>query len=459
MDQTVNIPFSIRLDAGDSTFKINVDKKFIDNPNRLFGFSSVTLTPDYYSRQAFQLNLDSEEELQAVVHNDYYLEVEYDNNVFDKSSYHSTSPITFSSVLRNINKHYELNKPQGFVTPAIVFDWVHVGALSPKIDKETFYQNKVSTLYSGEFDETSRGGDISTSFNGIVELNDYPFPTNVNALANVFIRLTLAPNTTIAFSNDALPFALGFTSDQYTQKSKIQLKIQNTSSNAYKSVYCLNNPTLGNIVYTTRIHVYPTDKYVVSEKSSLITTKEKERKPNLLVIDYNTSINALAKTLNLDFSLVHDASVKRFKFVYPENDGVRINLRVPPYVGHRLGYGHVTLIKPSMDSEPYSEEIEINSVEAIAKVLVYDTGMVVVSLDQQASKQTYQFTNTVMAIMESDDAGIMTTKPGLEFPRVPVSYFNPNLEFVLSKFNEANEPIPLAWKVAAYIRGVLVGKV
>lgn len=459
MDQTVNIPFSIRLDAGDSTFKINVDKKFIDNPNRLFGFSSVTLTPDYYSRQAFKLNLDSEEELQAIISNDYYLEVEYDNTVFDQTPYHSTSPVTFSSVLRGINKHYELNKPQGFVTPAIVFDWVHVGALSSKIDKETFYQSKVSNLYIGEFDESSRGGDISSTFEGIVVLNNYPFPTNANALGNVIIRLTLAPNVTIAFSNDVLPSALGFADSQYTQKTRGQFKIQNTSSNAYKSVYCLNGPTVENIAYTTKIHVYPTDKYVVSERGNLTTTKEKERKPNLLVVDYNNSINKLAKSLNLDFSLVHQANDRKFKFVYPDNSGIRINVQVPPYISHRLGYGHVTFIRPTMENIPYTEEIEINSVEAIAKVLVYDTGMVVVSLDQQASKQTYQFTNKVMAIMESDDAGIMTTKPGLEFPRVPISYFNPNLEFVLSKFNEANEPIPLGWRVAAYIRGVLIGKV
>jgi len=191
----------------------------------------------------------------------------------------------------------------------------------------------------------------------------------------------------------------------------------------------------------------------------LVTTKERERKPNLLVADYNNSINALAKTLNLELSLVHEASEKKFRLVYPDVSGMAINLRVPPYISHRLGFGHVTVIRPSMKSESYPEEIEISNVEALAKVLVYDTGMVVVGLDQQGSKQTYQFTNTVMAIMESDNAGVMTTKPGIEYLRVPVSYFNPNLEFVLSKFNENNEPIPLNLKVAAYIRGLLVGKV
>jgi hypothetical protein len=459
MDQAVNIPFSIRLDAGESRFRIDVDKKYTDNPNRLFGFSSMTLTPDYFSRQAFKLDLDSEEELKSVTTQDYYIEVDLDKDALDKHPYSSTSKVAISSLLRKINKHYEQHKPEGFITPLVVFDWHHIGAISPKVDKEAFYTERLTDLYVGTFDANSIGADVSSTFQNVTQLNIYPFPTKIDDLSDIIIRITLAPNVTVAFSNETLPSALGFTEKQYTQKNKIQSKLQNPSATSYKSFYCENSPSLQNIVYTTKIHTYPTDKHVVSEKGLVSTSKERERKPSLLATDYNNSINALAKQMNLDFSLVHDEEEKIFTFVYPNSADVKINLRVTPYMAHRLGFGHVTYIRPSMTSQPYPEEVDINNVEAIAKVLVYDTGMVVVSLDQQASKQTYQFTNTVMAIMESDEAGVMTTKPGIEYSRVPVSYFNPNLEFVLSKFNEANEPIPLGWKVAAYIRGVLVGKV
>ena len=44
-------------------------------------------------------------------------------------------------------------------------------------------------------------------------------------------------------------------------------------------------------------------------------------------------------------------------------------------------------------------------------------------------------------------------------PRVPVSYYNPELEFALHRFNEVGEPAHLEWKVGAYIQGVLSGKV
>jgi hypothetical protein len=459
MNQAVNIPFSIRLDAGESRFKIDVEKKYADNPNRLFGFSpALTLTPDYFSRQAFELNLDSEGELKAVTSQEYYIEVDLDKDVFDKHPYSSASVVDIASLLRNINKHYEQYKPEGFITPLVVFDWHHIGVLSSKSDTEEFYKNKVSDLYDGTFDDSLIGSDVSSTFDNVVKLNKYPFPTKANVLGDIAIRVTLAPNVTVAFSNDALPSAMGFINAQYTLTTKTQLKFHNPSTSGYKSFFCGRTPTVRRRVYATKIHTYPTEKHAVSEKGIVSTSKENERKPNLLAADYNNSINALARQMNLNLSLVHDAGEKKFKFVYPDLDGMVINLRTTPYIAHRLGFGHVTYIRPNMQSQSYPEDIEMNNVEAIAKVLVYDTGMVVVSLDQQASQQTHQFTNTVMAIMESDKAGVMATKPGFEFPRVPVSYFNPNLEFVLSKFNEANEPIPLGWKVASYIRGVLVGE-
>lgn len=47
----------------------------------------------------------------------------------------------------------------------------------------------------------------------------------------------------------------------------------------------------------------------------------------------------------------------------------------------------------------------------------------------------------------------------MELPLVPVSQFRKQLTFVLSKFSERNQPTPLDWKVGAYVRGMLVGKV
>lgn len=458
MDQTVNIPFSIRLDAGESRFNINVDKKFLDNPNRHYGFSSVTLTPDYYSRQAFKLDLDSEEELSAVTQYQYNVEVDYDKDAFDQHSYSATSSASFNTVLRNINKHYEQYKPEGLITPLLVFDWVHLGAMSKKVDKAEFYKNKISELYTAPFDTASLSADIPKAFPAHLDLNPYPFPTNPAVMTNIRIRLTLAPNVTIAFSNESLHFALGLADSQFTQKIRQQFRIQNALTNAYKTIICINPPTLGEIAYTTKIHTYPTDRFVSTENSMLTLTREKERKPSLLAAQINESLSTSIDKINLTLSLVHDAGARTFTWVYPKAQGLKVNVRMPPFISHKLGFGPVSVIKSDMTNTPYPEEIEINNVEAMAKVLVYDTGMVVVSLDQQASKQTYQFTNTVMAIMESDDAGVMTTKPGLEFSRVPVSYYNPNLEFVLSRFNETNEPVPLGWKVSAYIRGVLVGR-
>lgn len=466
MDQTVNIPFSIRLDAGDTTFNIDVDKKFTTNPNRLFGFSSVTLTPDYYSRQAFKLDLDSEEELKASIVHNYYLEVEFQNSVFDLVPYTpSATPLAFNNVLKTINTHYETNFAAEINFPTVVFDWVHVRALGKTnaADLTEFYLDNHQLFYGTAHDESNPPEsvvpeDFETA-NPII--NKWPFPTNKDVLKDIRVRMTLAPNTTIAFSNTILPTAMGVAESQYTIITKQQYRIQNHNKSSFKSFIFQKAPKFEDIAYATKIHTYPTAKNIISDRGTLTTTKERERKPNLLVKDYNSSISALAKRMNLNFSLEHEEVDKKFRLVFPDStSGIKINMRVAPYVANLLGYGHVNYITADMTNKSYPDpDIQINNVEAISKVLVYDTGMVVVSLDQQASQQTHQFTNTVMAILESDDAGVMTTRPGMEFARVPVSHFNPNLEFVLSRFNETNEPMPLGWKVGAYIRGVLVGKV
>jgi hypothetical protein len=466
MDQTVNIPFSIRLEAGDTGFSINVDKKYTTNPNRLFGFSSVTLTPDYFSRQAFKLNLDSEEELKALVNHHFYIDVEYENNFFDGHPYTpSATPIAFHDVLRTINAHTLLHN--GYNVPAlpVVFDWVHVLSLGKRTPEERkqFYIDNHNDLYGSEYDPDNPPASVlPLEFEEVnVYVNTWPFPTNKAVLKNIRVRIILAPNITVAFSNTLLPTAMGFAESQYTQVVRNQYRIQNVNASGFKSIVCMKPPTFDDVAYITKMHIYPTAKAIVSERGTLSTTKERERKPSLLVSDWNSAIQALAKTMNVNFSLELESEEKLYKLLFPTDWGIKLRLRVPAYVAHKLGYGHVNYIAADMTNIPYSDddEIVITNVEAISKVLVYDTGMVVVSLDQQASQQTHQFTNTVMAILESDDAGVMTTKPGLQFSRVPVSHFNPNLEFVLSRFSETNEPIPLGWKVGAYIRGVLVGKV
>lgn len=466
MDQTVNIPFSYRLEPGDSSFQIDVSRSFLKNPNRLFNFQSVTVCPDYYSRHAFKLDMDSDRELNAVVSNNFNLEIQLDKNLFHASEESKAwgptlTGASISAVLKSLNNYFEANKPAGFIFPAVVFDWFHINTLPKSVDSDAFHKSIAKELYGEEYNETKHSNWLPAVYREKTRLNNMIFPTKLKPelLEFIRIRMTVAPNVIVAFSNEDLPKALGFSDAQMPEKKNKQVQFANPLTNSLAPMVCFNAPTLTLASMTTKVHVYPQQTFVVSSTGVLKTTKQRERNPSLMVQDYNTPLSSLAATMNFNLSLEHDETNKKFKLVYPTAKGVVIHLRVPNYVGHKLGYGHVDLIKPSMTTVPYPQDVSSDNVEKMARTLVYDTGMVVVSLGQRGSQQTQQFSTTYMATLEPEYSGVLTTKHAMDMPKIQVTYFNPSLEFVLSRFSENNEPIPLDWKVGCYVRGTLIGKV
>lgn len=459
MDQTVNIPFCHKLEPGDSEFTIEVLSRFRDNPNRLFGFSTVTLCPDYFSKKAYSLDMDSEKELQAVISNEFQYEVAYDKSVFDAKPWASTAT-TLGTILQSINSHFEENKPEGCIFPAVVFDWFDILSLGRGIDSDQFHKEKAKTYYGEAYNETRHSNWLPVAYRDTTKLNNMIFPTKPEAMADIRIRMTLSPNVTITFSNKDLPDALGIAATQLPEKVNKQYQFKNVLVNSLTPVRFLDPPKLDKLSISTKIHAYPTKTFVVSNLGTLKTTVDHERKPDLMAKEYSNNLRSLAFSLNLDIRLEHVAEEKKFKLLLPGSSGIQVNLRVPTYIGHKLGYGHVDKITNTMVNNPYpSDDTTGDPILSKAQVLVYDAGMVVVSLDERGSQQTHQFSTTFMAILEAHESGVLTTKPGIEMPRVPVSQFNKDMKFVLSRFNENNEPIPLGWKDGAYIRGVLVGKV
>lgn len=462
MDQTVNIPFSHKLDPGDSEFTIEVVSRFRDNPKRLFGFSTVTLCPDYFSKKAYKLDMDSEKELKAEVLHDFNMEVEYDKNVFESKTW---GPLTgtankMEDVLRSLNNHFEQIKPAGCYFPAVVFDWFDLLSLGKDVDFDAYHKEHAMKYYGEPYNEATHSNWLPSAYRDKTRLNNLVFPTKPEAMSAIRIRMTLSQNVSVAFSNLELMQALGVNPSQIPTKVKNQYPFKNTNNTgSLLPVTFLGVPTFDNISATTRLHAFPTLNFIVSRNGVLKTTVEHERKPEILSREYNNAIRSLAYSINLDITMEHVVAEKKFKIIFPASPGIRVNIRVPPYISHRLGYGHVDNIKYNMTNASYPVDDVTGDLLTRAQVLVYDAGMIVVSLDEIGSQQTYQFTNTCMAILEAHESGVMTTKQGVEMPRVPVSQFSKEMKFVLSRFNENNEPIPLGWKDGAYIRGVLVGKV
>lgn len=460
MEPTVNIPFNVRLDPGDTSFTLDLSEVALHHPKLRYGFTTITLCPDYYSSQAFALEMDSDRELKEVITNPFKLEVQFKAGAFDQKQWTlGSASIGMSGLLRNINNFYEINKPEGCLYPPIVLDWVHLNSLTPGVDSVQFHKDLAQDFYGEPYNAAKHENGIPSVYRDRFNLNNQIFPTVGTLIDSIRIRITLAPNITVAFSNEELPTSLGVSALQMPERSNKQIQFVNDQTNGYTRILCQGAPKFINKPYTTKIHLYPTFKTVVSDEGVLETTKERERKHDLMAVDYNTAFRNLAGSLNLNLGLQHDNTNKKFNIVYPTNPGITINIIVPPYIGHNLGYGHVSIIRPTMTNVPYPKEVNIKDVEKTARVLVYDAGLVVVSLDESSSQKTHQFTNTFMALLEPEFSGVLKSPLMIDMPFVTVSKFRKQLTFVLSRFSERNQPTPLDWKVGAYIRGMLIGKV
>lgn len=460
MNQSVIIiPFNYKIESGDSEFTVEIQRRFRDDPNRLFQFSSITLSPDYFSQKAYALGMDSDRELQAEVVNDFHLEIDLDKDVYNAKPWSAgTKATNMGDVLKSINSHYNLYKPSGCVLPVVMFDWVDILSFGKNINAEEFHRNNATKYYGEEYNAEKHSNWLPKSVADNTRLNNMTFPTLLEALKDIRIRMTIVTNAIIAFSNKELLEAFGATETQIPAKVKNQYQFKNTLNKLVATMF-FAKPKFDNFTVSTKLHAYPVETFIASDVGILKTTVENERKPDAMAKDYNNKISSLAHGLNLEMKLIHVTEEKKFKFLYPASTGIRINVRVPTYIGHKLGFGHVDNIKFNMTSTPYPVDDVTGDALTKSQILVNDTGMVVVSLDEIGSQQTFQFASTYMAHLEAHSSGVLKTIPGIEMPLVSISQFKKDLTFSLSRMNENNEPIPLGWKTGAIIRGVLVGKV
>ena len=134
-----------------------------------------------------------------------------------------------------------------------------------------------------------------------------------------------------------------------------------------------------------------------------------------------------------------------------------MTLKLTKDLSKRLGFGEkerirkddVSLPIPVSDNKEYSEK---------ARTLVFDTSMVAITMDHKASYYTMGIGDELMTILYPKVPGVLESLPSIA-PFVTPSHHRDELTFSLWRYSEDDKPIPLSWKVGAYLSGVLIGKV
>lgn len=473
MPGNVTISFRSRIEAGENTFEVPIQRKFADDPNRQFGFESITLMPEYQNTQAFVYNMDPKTELETVTQHPIQLEIVYGANYYHKDTgktwSYLTSQTLLGNLLKSINQYYDRNKPPGTLYPPVFFDWVHLMSFEEDTDIRMYPRETALEAYGEEFSEAKHGNWLPPSLQHMDEFNNCDFPTmdNDEYLDNVRIRMWVAPNTTITFSNNELPLAMGFEKYQIPEKSKKgQVPFENKSIMEFQRYFAADVP-LTNLhsdkIRGTKINAYTTNDFVLSPMGSLQTSKQRERYPEKVAEDYSKSIRNLAKSVNLVMNLEYDKDgTKKFKIVYPNNDNVAVKIYVPQNIMKQLGFDDSSgeFITSKSVSIPIVGKLETEELEKKAIALVYDTGMVTIDLVEQHSQLSSHSGNTLMATLHPKKDGTLRNRVYHgDVPRVHISGTNPDLKFAVYRFDDENRKMNLGWPVGAYIFGSLTGKV
>jgi len=462
MDDTVHITFSQHLNAGETSFKVKVPQQFLDK-DRKFGLEFLTLVPDYHSKQAEIYNIDPESEKDSVVEDHFHIGFELDNQFLQVAPWEQPQEnVSLGVIITSLNNYFLTTKPKGCIYPLVYVDWYHLDAPGTSREEDLeFYKTRAVDLYGEAFNVEKHLGHAPPSMIEIHGFNGMLFPTSdsPNVVSRIRVQVWMAPNTKLAFSNYDLPQTLGFADNQLPQRVNNQVQLSNPSLDQFSLHECDNEPAMHVLkgAKTSKVRVYMNYKSGMSIRGRLATTMSRMHSLVNTALDYNRALQNMAKRLNFDLNLMYDATQKIFKFIFPKNRHINMIVYVSTTLASQLGFGPVEQITPQMTPQVVEKE---DKLQERALALVLDTRMVVVNLEQSASQQNFHFKKTLMAILEPDSLGIMSTKRnGMSLPRVPVSYYNPTLEFVLHRFDELGKPINLEWKVGGHIQGVLSGTV
>jgi hypothetical protein len=472
-DQDVCITFRSRLEMGQSTFVVPVHRKFVNDRQRRFGFESITLMPEYQNTQAYAYNLDTKKELEAEWVYPIQLECLYGADFYPKDvpgktwTYLQTQR-RIDAMLTSINQHFDRHKPGSTFVPPVFLDWIHLEALNEEETLRGYTENTAMDAYGEEFSAAKHATWLPPSLAGREDLNNCIFPTadNQEYLADVRVRLWIGPNTTITFSNKNLALVMGFNEAQIPAKNKRgQVPFVNSDPFEYMCVTAWDEPKVEVPVAEVRslkINCYTTNSMVMSGPSHFAIQKQRERDPKLLCADLSEMISALARKMNFFLNLTYNESTKNFKFVFPSNAQITVRIYMMPTLFRLLGFdpSYGECVDQNSVSVPVKTVLDTEDLQKKALALVYDTGMVAVDLYEQSSHLSSHSGTTLMATLHPLEDGTLQNRIYFnDVPRVHVSHANPNLKFVLYRFDDYNRRSELGWPVGAYVFGTLTGKV
>ena len=471
--QDVKCPFRVRVPAGESTFTVPVPQSYCD---RSFYFSKLTLSPDYFNQQAANFNQDLDEELDSTV-DDFSLYMTIGFNVdklYDKrydQDQKENTPRTIGALIKDINNYFEVNKPTGMIRSPFFLDWTDIDLQDSVDSVESVVKATGDIYYDEAYDEAKHGNVLPPSVADLPGVNNTLFPSGLTAndptRDKIRIRMHCAPQTKATFSTNSQLRNMGFTEEDIGRRVARRPIVVKNPDEEYAVLQASQPPDLAYSwipASLTKLSVLPLSETWVSPEVDFTKLRRKDERINTsLAIYIKKAVDMVAAWSNWNFSFFYNSD-STFQFGFPNNVNARATMHMTPSLAMRMGYGLNRQITSSSVPQPVPEMRDIKESERMSLALVYDTGLVVVSLSKSSSNTTSNIDNQFMASLEPEPPGVLKMAYNCEstsLVQVPFhktgSCASAFVTFDLSRFNEAGIPIPFAWKTGAYVNGTFTG--
>lgn len=461
MNALSNTWFRKFIPKNENVTRIKVDRRFL-GINTLFRFESLTLIPEYYSIQAAQYEMDPDDkDIEIPFQLEFDWLDEYTSIGIGTAWQPPSGAISVSDLIKNINKHFDLQKPTGMLTPILYIDWIYEGYKTSDADLKMFYKEAAPAFYNAIYDETLHNNYMPESVKNLPYVNSLLFPTTTDSdiLNKIRIRLHTSPNTIAAFSNELILRALGWSDEAIPQTSLRQKRFYNKNLTSHQT-FVSDSKIPSMIVQDTKgfkISQYIHEDNAKGSKGIIYTNKQRQRKSLQFASDISDAIQQNARNLNLNVKFKYDITTKVYSLDVPIDSKFSITMHIDSAIASKLGYGNVEKFSDRSKPLPAFNENDVSESDKKAKALTKDTGMVIVELNTDANLQTDQFSGLVVATLEQCPDGTMASKHTLPLPAFEISFSTEEVELRLYRFNESERVMPLGWKVGGYLQGRLIG--
>ena len=475
-------PFQTHITAGHSNFQIMIPKPFLtgsvlgslEQKRRQFYFAALSLIPDFFNRDAFLLNYDTTVDLALKLN--YELDVRYEvspmvyanNGELDVPR----APVEgMESWLSHINELSVNLKPQGMTRPPFFFDWIDMFnyndmstySLAGNTEAlEALISAEAIDYYGLEFDASVHSNKLPTSCKTVPGSNPYLLPNNtdfVEAEERLRLRLCVAPQTRVSIASQKMLEQLGFIG---LSRSGRRYVFSNNESNGYKFFVADGMPNVKTRVDAGKMSVTPATTSFF-QSSQLHLTGPDMRSNAALLRELKVLFKSLSDLTNIDLDVTYNNTTKLFNFQWPTHVGLNVTLTGNEELFETLGFGLVTFINKT--STPKEFSVNTKETSSKTKVLVMDTGQVIVTCCNAASNTASITSDQYMTSLFPHSAGKMEilydnkTVSCVIPPAFETAYNNTVvLECKLWKFNDAGVMVPFNWVCGSVMTGILMGR-